>query len=103
MGGAQPLAATLAGAAGLNVEIDPHRIERRLETRYLDEVADDLDDAVGACAQRAPTRAEAVSIGLLGNAGDVFPELARRGVAPRPGHRPDLGPRHAERLRAPRA
>jgi urocanate hydratase len=46
MGGAQPLAASLAGAASLNVEIDPHRIERRLETRYLDEVADDLDDAV---------------------------------------------------------
>src|SRR4029077_6141460 len=46
MGGAQPLAASLAGAASLTVEVDPHRIERRLETRYLDEVADDLDDAV---------------------------------------------------------
>src|SRR5881398_3711287 len=46
MGGAQPLAASLAGAASLNVEVDPHRIERRLETRYLDEVADDIDDAV---------------------------------------------------------
>src|SRR5581483_2429182 len=46
MGGAQPLAASLAGAASLNVEVDPHRIARRLETRYLDEVASDLDDAV---------------------------------------------------------
>jgi urocanate hydratase len=52
MGGAQPLAASLAGAASLNVEIDPHRIERRLETRYLDEVADDLDDAVERVRRR---------------------------------------------------
>jgi urocanate hydratase len=79
MGGAQPLAASLAGATSLIVEVDPHRIERRLETRYLDEVADDLDDAVA----RVQAHAEAgrgVSVGLLGNAGDVFPELARRGV-----------------------
>ena len=55
MGGAQPLAASLAGATSLNVEVDPHRIERRLETRYLDEVADDLDDAV-ARVQRARRR-----------------------------------------------
>src|SRR3954452_19001987 len=79
MGGAQPLAASLAGAASLNVEIDPHRIERRLETRYLDEVAGDLDDAV-ARVQAAADRGEGRSVGLLGNAGDVFPELARRGV-----------------------
>ena len=79
MGGAQPLAASLAGAASLNVEIDPHRIERRLETRYLDEVADDLDDAVNR-VQRAAEQGKGVSVGLLGNAGDVFPELARRGV-----------------------
>src|SRR5689334_5466954 len=79
MGGAQPLAASLAGAVSLNVEIDPHRIERRLETRYLDEVADDLDDAV-ARVERAAADGTGVSIGLLGNAGDVFPELARRGV-----------------------
>jgi urocanate hydratase len=78
MGGAQPLAASLAGAASLNVEIDPHRIERRLETRYLDEVADDLDDAV-ARVQRAAAGGKGLSVGLLGNAGDVFPELARRG------------------------
>ncbi|HVG87479.1 MAG TPA: urocanate hydratase [Gaiellales bacterium] len=79
MGGAQPLAASLAGAASLNVEIDPHRIERRLETRYLDEVADDLDDAVER-VRRAAERGEGLSVGLLGNAGDVFPELARRGA-----------------------
>ena len=79
MGGAQPLAASLAGAASLNVEVDPHRIERRLETRYLDEVADDLDDAVNR-VQRAAEQGNGISVGLLGNAGDVFPELARRGV-----------------------
>ena len=78
MGGAQPLAASLAGAVSLNVEIDPHRIERRLETRYLDEVADDLDDALRRVRRAADAR-QGVSIGLLGNAGDVFPELARRG------------------------
>jgi urocanate hydratase len=78
MGGAQPLAATMAGAAILCVEVDPSRIERRLETRYLDEVADSLDDAVArvraAAAERRP-----LSVGLLGNAAEVVPELARRG------------------------
>ena len=79
MGGAQPLAASLAGAASLNVEVDPHRIARRLETRYLDEVATDIDDAV-ARVRKAADEGVGLSIGLLGNAGDVFPELARRGV-----------------------
>src|SRR5689334_14332545 len=79
MGGAQPLAASLAGAASLTVEVDPHRIERRLETRYLDEVADGLDDAV-ARVQRHAADGRGVSVGLLGNAGEVFPELHRRGV-----------------------
>jgi urocanate hydratase len=78
MGGAQPLAATLAGAAILCVEVDPTRIERRLETRYLDESTDSLDDALGrvrdAVRERRP-----LSVGLLGNAADVIPELARRG------------------------
>ena len=59
MGGAQPLAASLAGAASLNVEVDPHRIQRRLETRYLDEVADDLDDALAPGARATPTPAAA--------------------------------------------
>ncbi len=79
MGGAQPLAASLAGAASLTVEVDPHRIERRLETRYLDEVADDLDDAVARVRAHADA-GRGVSVALLGNAADVFAELARRGV-----------------------
>jgi urocanate hydratase len=78
MGGAQPLAATMTGAAILCVEVDPTRIQRRLETRYLDEHAEDLDDALAriraAAAERRP-----LSVGLLGNAATVFPELARRG------------------------
>jgi urocanate hydratase len=79
MGGAQPLAASLAGAASLNVEVDPHRIERRIETRYLDEVADDLDDALARVSRHAAA-GRGVSVGLLGNAADVFAEVARRGV-----------------------
>ncbi len=80
MGGAQPLAATMAGAAILCVEIDPTRIERRLETRYLDEVATSLDDAVQRVLAAAKER-RPLSVGLLGNAAEVFPELVRRGVA----------------------
>jgi urocanate hydratase len=80
MGGAQPLAATMSGAAMLCVEVDPSRIERRLETRYLDEATDSLDDALArmraAAAERRP-----LSVGLLGNAAEVVPELARRGEA----------------------
>ncbi|HVU79269.1 MAG TPA: urocanate hydratase [Gaiellaceae bacterium] len=78
MGGAQPLAATLAGGAILCVEVDPARIERRLETRYLDEAADSLDDAL-ARVRAAAAEGRALSVGLLGNAADVVPELARRG------------------------
>jgi urocanate hydratase len=78
MGGAQPLAATLAGAAILCIEVDPSRIERRLETRYLDESTDSLDDAL-ARVRAAAARAEPLSVGLLANAADVVPELARRG------------------------
>jgi urocanate hydratase len=81
MGGAQPLAATLAGASMLVVECDPHRIARRLETRYLDVCADSLDDAL-ARLEVACKRREAISIGVLGNAADVVPELVRRGVRP---------------------
>ena len=79
MGGAQPLAATMAGAAILCVEVDPSRIERRLETRYLDEVADSLDDGARAEFAAQPPTARALSVGLLGNAATVFPELAARG------------------------
>jgi urocanate hydratase len=78
MGGAQPLAGTLAGAAILCVEVDPARIERRLETRYLDEATESLDDAV-ARVRAAAAEGRALSVGLLGNAADVVPELARRG------------------------
>src|SRR5258705_2096849 len=78
MGGAQPLAATMVGAAVLCIEVDPHRIERRLETRYLDEAADSLEDALARVRAAAAER-RALSVGLLGNAADVVPELARRG------------------------
>ena len=80
MGGAQPLAATMAGAAILCVEVDPTRIERRLETRYLDEASESLDDAL-ARVRSAAAEGRALSVGLLGNAADVIPELARRGEA----------------------
>jgi urocanate hydratase len=78
MGGAQPLAATLAGGAILCVEVDQSRIDRRLETRYLDEATDSLDDAL-ARVRAAARDGRALSVGLLGNAADVVPELARRG------------------------
>src|SRR5438094_1828616 len=78
MGGAQPLAGTMAGAAVLCVEVDPHRIERRLETRYLDEAADSLDDAVARVRAAAADR-RALSVGVLGNAAEIVPELAARG------------------------
>ncbi|HZP73291.1 MAG TPA: urocanate hydratase [Gaiellaceae bacterium] len=78
MGGAQPLAATLAGGAILCIEVDPARIERRLETRYLDEATESLDDAL-ARVRAAASEGRALSVGVLGNAADVVPELARRG------------------------
>ena len=78
MGGAQPLAATMAGAAALCIEVDPSRIERRLQTRYLDEATESVDDALRRVREAAAAR-RALSVGLLGNAADVVPELARRG------------------------
>lgn len=81
MGGAQPLAATLAGACLLAVECDPSRIQKRLESRYLDDAAEDLDTALDKLNE-ALNKGEARSIGLLGNAADVLPELARRGIRP---------------------
>jgi urocanate hydratase len=77
MGGAQPLAGSLAGAAILCVEVDPDRIRRRLETRYLDEAADSLDDAL-ARIRTAAREGRALSVGVLGNAADVVSELAGR-------------------------
>ncbi len=81
MGGAQPLAIAMNEGVGLVVEIDPHRIQRRLETAYLDVVADDLDDALRR-VNEALSKGEGLSIGLLGNAADVLPELVRRGITP---------------------
>jgi urocanate hydratase len=78
MGGAQPLAATLTGAAILCVEVDPSRVERRLETRYLDEATGSLDDAL-ARLRAAADEGRPLSVGLIGNAAEVVPELARRG------------------------
>jgi urocanate hydratase len=78
MGGAQPLAATMAGAAILCIEVDPHRIQRRLETRYLDEAADSLDDALSR-VRGAAEAGRALSVGLRGNAAEIVPELAARG------------------------
>ena len=81
MGGAQPLAATMAGASMLAVECRPERIQKRLDTRYLDLRADTLDEALGII-ERAAREKRAVSVGLLGNAAEVLPELLRRGVRP---------------------
>ncbi len=81
MGGAQPLAITMNEGVGLVVEVDRRRAERRLNLRYVDEITDDLDDAlrkVEACRVRGESR----SLGLIANAGDVFPELVRRDVIP---------------------
>jgi urocanate hydratase len=78
MGGAQPLAGAMLDAAVLCVEVDPARIQRRLETRYLDEAADSLDDAL-ARVRAAQRERRGLSVGLLGNAAEVVPELARRG------------------------
>ena len=81
MGGAQPLAAVMAGACCLAVECDPERIEMRLRTRYLDEKADTLKDALNMIDTW--TKSGVVkSVGLLGNAADVFPELVKRGIKP---------------------
>ena len=79
MGGAQPLAITMNGGAALCIEVDLQRIERRIQTGYLDERAADLDDALRRL-QGAAREGRALSIGLLGNAAEVLPELVRRGV-----------------------
>ena len=78
MGGAQPLAGSMLNAATLCVEVDPSRIQRRLETRYLDEAADSLDDAL-ARIRAAQKDGRGLSVGLLANAAEVVPELAGRG------------------------
>ena len=79
MGGAQPLAVTLNGGVCLIVDVDPERLHRRVEHRYLDEVAPDLDEAIMRAVE-AKNAKRAWSIGVVGNAAEVFPELLRRGV-----------------------
>ena len=81
MSGAQPLAITMNEGVGLIVEVDPQRAARQLQHRYLDEIVTDLDDALRK-VEDYKTRGVPRSIGLIGNAGDVFPELLRRGIIP---------------------
>ncbi len=81
MGGAQPLAVTMNDGVAIVVEVDPHRIERRLETRYVDTMTDSLDEAL-RLAGEAMKKGAPLSIALLGNAADVLPEFVRRGLTP---------------------
>jgi urocanate hydratase len=81
MGGAQPLAATLNGAAFLDIEVDPERIKKRIRTGYCDICVNDLDEAL-RILKNAVRKKQAVSVGLIGNCADLIPELARRGVVP---------------------
>jgi urocanate hydratase len=81
MGGAQPLAATMNGACFLGIDVDPHRIERRLATGYCDRLARNLDDAL-RILREARIAGQALSVGLVGNCADVLPELLRRGFVP---------------------
>ena len=81
MGGAQPLAATMNGAAFLGIDVDPERIKRRVKQGYCDVMVNDLDEAL-RILKNAVRKGEATSVGLVGNCADVIPELARRGVVP---------------------
>ncbi|MGE3440924.1 MAG: urocanate hydratase, partial [Blastocatellales bacterium] len=81
MGGAQPLAATMNGACFLGIDVDPARIEKRIQTGYCDAISYDLDDALGKINE-ARNRGEAISVGLVGNCADILPEFVRRGVVP---------------------
>ncbi|HWG60007.1 MAG TPA: urocanate hydratase [Candidatus Acidoferrales bacterium] len=81
MGGAQPLAATMNGAAFLGIDADPERIKRRVKTGYCDVMVNDLDEAL-RILKNAVRKREPASVGLVGNCADVIPELARRGVVP---------------------
>ncbi len=81
MGGAQPLAATMNGACFLGIDVDPARIQRRLETGYCDRIARNLDEAL-RMLHEAQATAKRISVGLVGNCADVLPELVRRGIVP---------------------
>jgi urocanate hydratase len=81
MGGAQPLAATMAGASFLGIDVDPERIKKRLKTGYCDFMVNNLDEAL-RILKNAVRKKEAISVGLIGNCADIIPELAERGVLP---------------------
>ncbi len=81
MGGAQPLAATMNGAVFLGVDVDRRRIEKRLQTGYLDRLCADLDEALAA-VKEAQAKRQAFSVAIVGNMADVLPELVRRGISP---------------------
>src|SRR5229473_1378832 len=81
MGGAQPLAATMNGAAFLGIDVDPERIKRRVKAGYCDVMVTELDEAL-RILKNAVRKREAASVGLVGNCADIIPELARRGVVP---------------------
>jgi urocanate hydratase len=81
MGGAQPLAAVIAGASYLGVDVDPHRVKRRLETRYLDREASNLDEAL-AMIEESRQKRQPLSVGLVGNAATVYTELLKRNIIP---------------------
>ncbi len=81
MGGAQPLAATMAGACFLGIDVDPNRIKKRIETGYCDRMTSSLDEALSILSE-AQRKGESISVGLVGNCADVLPELVRRGVVP---------------------
>jgi len=92
MGGAQPLAVTMNGGVALCIDVDPQRVSRRLETRYLDEVADDLDDAVRRC-DLAREEGRALSVGVVANAAEALSQLLEAGVAEGEGN-DELDPEH---------
>jgi len=81
MGGAQPLAATMNNATFLGVEVDPSRARRRFETRYLDAIAKDVNEALSMCEESLQSK-KPRSVAVIGNAADVYPELVRRGIRP---------------------
>jgi urocanate hydratase len=81
MGGAQPLAAAMAGAAFLGIDVDPARIQKRLDTGYIDAMTHDLDEAL-ALVESARSERRGFSVGLVGNCADILPELLRRGLVP---------------------
>jgi urocanate hydratase len=97
MGGAQPLAVTMNGGVALCVEVDPTRIQKRIDTRYLDEWTDNLDTALALVRQYVDAK-EARSIGLLGNAAEVLARDPETRFRPPDRHGPDLGPRRVQRL-----